>query len=371
MRLAIFHSESGVDPAIAELERQQALAICARLGELGQEVALVCERGSALAKAAGAAGLPFLETGRKSGPLALFKLWRWQRRIDKLAILAIGQQSMACAKRILAMRKPENTEAHLYFPHALPAGLAGKALARASNCFYGADHIGMEIERILAQGNADLPRPELVKLAPGIVLTDYANRKGGEPRQRFVFGMAGSLLPESGALLAVRAMSALWQHKDIPAWELRMFGSGPRFEEVMTEAENLGVLPRLSLLSDQPLAEVARHCDAWLAPGLADAEMPEVFWAGIAAGLPVIASASALHEQRVPDSGAILKINGHNPQELATAMLALMRDKKLRAQMAKAAGAARERTGVAAMAASICARLLATMPEKAISSKAQ
>ena len=102
---------------------------------------------------------------------------------------------------------------------------------------------------------------------------------------RFIFGMSDALAPRSGAIMVMRAMAAIWQRHDLPAWEVRACGGGPRFQEVLEEAENLGVQSRLCLLNEQDLPEMLRPCRAWIAPGSAPDETPETLGAGMAAGM--------------------------------------------------------------------------------------
>ena len=56
--------------------------------------------------------------------------------------------------------------------------------------------------------------------------------------------MGESLAPRSGAQLVTRAMAAIWQRDDLPPWEVRMLGGGPRFQEVLEakKADGIGKL---------------------------------------------------------------------------------------------------------------------------------
>ena len=116
---------------------------------------------------------------------------------------------------------------------------------------------------------------------------------------RFVFGLADALTPRSGAQVVMRAMAAIWQRDDLPPWEVRALGGGPRLAEILDEAENLGVASRLSMLNEQYLPEVLPRCHAWIAPGSSPEELPESLWGGVAAGLPLLCSQSPLHLERL------------------------------------------------------------------------
>ncbi|MDE7370579.1 MAG: glycosyltransferase, partial [Desulfovibrio sp.] len=185
-------------------------------------------------------------------------------------------------------------------------------------------------------------------LAPGLPLADYPPApETGRP----VFGMGESLAPHSGALAVVRAMAALWQREDLPPWEVRMFGAGPRFAEILHEAESLGVAGRLAILGEQP-PEVLAQCSAWLAPGTSPEEVPQTLWAGTALGVPLICALSPLHRERLAGAPphAALRIRESDPQALARAMIAVMRDERLRARLRRAGESLRPGIGLEAMA---------------------
>lgn len=285
-----------------------------------------------------------------SGLLDYFRLWRWLRAHDRMLLVAIGSQSLKLAKRLFRMHKKGASLLACVFEDPLPPTLTRREIAPANLCICSSAYARNALEAAT--------QTECVIAAPGIDLESYATRAGvAASKERIVFGMAQSLQPQSGALLLIRAMSALWQHHDIHPWEARLFGSGPRFEEIMAEAEKMGVLPRLAILGDQPLGEVSRLCHIWLAPGDSPVENPETLWAGIAAGLPVICADSPLHCERAWNRAAFLQVSNDNPQELAKAMLALARDRELAQKIAQAGMQMRPEIGFGAMAARICQAL--------------
>lgn len=326
-------------------ETGYALAIASALNGAGYTPWLICNAESPLAFAP--VPVPRLCLKDK-GLAAFFKLWQWQRRQENMLVIAVGEGSLKHAVRLFRMGKKLNRRLAAAFLTLPPGKDCAKLLGNASKCICGSQFIINRVGEILDQAKN---KPDLIHVAPGIDLSSYPDapapwQEGG----RFVFGMAGSLMPQSGALLAVRAMSALWQNEDVPPWEVRMFGSGPRYAEIVDEAASLGVLSRLSVLDDQPLGEVSSHCHVWLAPGIAPDELPPTLWAGFAAGLPVICAKSWLHKERVRDKSAVLSIGPENPQEMARAMLGLMRDPALRKRMAKASWNQRSEISIAAMA---------------------
>lgn len=211
----------------------------------------------------------------------------------------------------------------------------------------------------------------LTLLAPGMSLDDFSpaaecekssaehSDSGDTEPERFVFGLADALTPRSGAQVVMRAMSAIWQRDDLPPWEVRALGGGPRLAEILDEAESLGVASRLSILNEQHLPDVLPRCHAWIAPGSSPEEPPDNLWAGVAAGLPLLCSQSPLHLERLslegskPQSAALL-VEENDPQALAKAMIDLMQNADLRRDLVRGGQALRPLVGLEAFAARAC-----------------
>lgn len=355
-----------VDAALkaARMEEEQALALGLAMRDGGRLAPLlVCRRGSWLHARAAELGIPLLVTGGLNSSLFWPRLFFWQRRHKRLLIQTIGAGSVAFGRRVLALRRKGSALlSHAFFLRPPQArDCRGRAMRLAGHILCGSSHVRDCLLDAWEGGKGTPgPRPELHLLAPGIPLEEF-RPDGVEPDAtgpaRFVLGMGSSLAPRSGALLVVRAMAALWQREDLPAWELRMFGSGPRFHEVLREAENLGVASRLCILDDQPPAEALAHCRAWLAPGSSPEELPATLWAGFAAGLPVICTQSALHRERLAHApaAAALRVEEQDPQALARAMIAVMRDERLRRRLSMAGSALAATADIRTMAARACA----------------
>lgn len=356
----------GTDPArLARLEAEQALAMARSLRDGGRLAPLlVCRRGSRLHGEAVALGLPVLAVSGGGDVAAHARLWLWQRRHKALLIQTVGAEAVGFGHRVLRMRKNGSALlSHAFFvrPPA-PECCRSRAMRAAARVFCGSEHVRRRIREIWeAMPEKRRPAAALDVLAPGIALADYRPEPAppvAGAAHRFVFGMGESLAPRSGALLMARAMAALWQRDDLPPWEVRMFGSGPRFEEILREAADLGVASRLCILGDQPPADALRHCGAWVAPGTSPEELPQTLWAGVAAGLPVICAQSALHRERLAGAPAAtaLRVEENDPQALARAMIGVMRDERLRARMRQAEEQFRPAIGLEAMAERFRAR---------------
>lgn len=242
-------------------------------------------------------------------------------------VCGIGGPSLRLARRLYKMGPRQQRKLAGIFLLEAPSRDQKALLANAAVCICGSSFIAREL------GQISVP---ILQTAPAVDVAAYRTGRPWETGSRFIFGMGGSLLPHSGALLAVRAMAALWQHEELPPWEVRMFGGGDRFKEVMEEAGKLGVLPRLAILGEQALPEAAGLCHVWLSPGISDTEMPWVLWAGFAARIPVICAESPLHRERLGGQKGAMSISADNPQEMARAMLNTMRDADLRERLVAA-----------------------------------
>ena len=364
--------------ALARLEAAQALAMALALRDDGEVSPLVvCRRGSWLSAEATARGVPVLAVSGPGDVAAHVRLWRWQRAHAPLLIQTVGAEAAGLGRRVLGMCRKGSALLSHAFPVRLPAAdqRAGRAMRAAACIFCGSDLMREDVRELWAAlPEKRRPGARLEVLAPGIPLAAYPPEgepwPGTAPGRRFIFGMGESLSPGSGALAMVRAMAALWQREDLPPWEVRMFGSGPRFAEVLAEAESLGVAARLCILGDQPPDEALRQCAAWVAPGTSPDELPQTLWAGVAAGLPLICARSPLHRERLSGMPAAtaLRVPEKDPQALARAMIAVMRDGRLRARLREAGERARPGVGLLAMAGryrAFCAELATRLEERA------
>ena len=299
------------------------------------------------------------------------RLWNRQRRHKKLLIQTVGEEALALGRRVLRMRPSGSALlAHAFFlrPPA-PERCKSKEMRAARYILCGSKHVQ---NRILAAWEQApdaaapvvppiVPADALPLLPPGICLEgfDPPSPFREEEGRHFIFGMGESLAPRSGAQLVARAMAAIWQRDDLPPWEVRMLGGGPRFQEVLEEAAALGVESRLCLLNEQYAPDVLRNCHAWLAPGSSPEEAPETLWSGFAAGLPVICSRSGLHLERLggPDQAqnAALTVEENDPQALAKAMIEIMQDAEPRHRLAQCGRALAPSIGLQHMADQACA----------------
>lgn len=319
MRVLLLVAHGAEDPA-AQAERQldleHAIAICQRLSERGRATPfLALERDTALAHETAVSELPhrFIGAGIIGASFSLWGILR-QLRGETFCIVAFGMRALRLGRQIQRLaRKSALALAPVFLLRADPG-----FRARQGDIFLCGSRT---VARQLDNGPQKQNPAAMLICQPGIVFEPLERC----PATHFVFGMAQSLEPESGALTVVRAMACLWQREDLPAWEVRMYGGGPRYAEILGAARVLGVESRLCLLGHQWMPGALAQCSAWLAPGSSTAEHPATLWQGVACALPVIASKSPLHLERLEIlPGAALLVPERDPQALAHAMISIL-----------------------------------------------
>ena len=376
----------GLLPGEARAEQEQALALARGMRDAGRWAPLiVCRRESWLAERAQELGLPCVTLGQGGAAwtFARLRLWWRFRRQKHLLIQTLGTESVSWGARLAAWRRPFGERATL-LAHAFAVrppsaeflrSRRSRDLLAARKIFCGSEHVRERLNDAI--GNEDssavgLPGERLERFLPCVdadrLRTEKTPRREGA---NFVFAMTESFLPQSGALPVLQGMllpqrlqrerpgqrhlhrphrlqhqgayAPRQQQTDLPPWEVRLYGNGSRSGEIWEEARALGVESRLCLLGPQPLAEALRRCDVWLAPGQADAEVPSTFWAGFAAGLPVIYSLSHLHREFLGHDRPSFPLSAVSPEKLAEAMRRSLLDADVRArsaaQVVKAAAA--------------------------------
>ena len=367
----------------ARIEEEHALALATAMRDGGRMAPmLLCLKGSHMHGRAQELNLPVMAVGGPGAdnPLTLLRLWHWQRRHKFLLVQTVGEAAMPLGRRMLTLRPAGSTLLCHAFPHRAPHAdiCAEKSMLAAHRILCGTEHARARIAKsVLLQAEQangvstwrgpkkrELPLPGdvLPIIAPGMNTENYepapdwaCSTGSGFPQRHFVFCVGDALTPRSGVHLVVRAMAAMWQREDLPKWEVRAVGGGPRFQEVLDEAEGLGVASRLCLLNEQNLPQVLRSCHAWIAPGASPDEIPESLGAGLAAHLPVICSESPLHRQRLAQAPqAAYMVAEDDAQALAKAMIDIMTDAGQRRSIVENGNPLRPQLGFDAFAANVC-----------------
>lgn len=208
------------------------------------------------------------------------RLWLWQRKHKHLLVQTFGEGGMPLGRRVLTMRPPASTLlSHAFLLRApRPEVCFGKGMLAAHKILCGSTYVRDRIAKAsgITEGetawrgpkNRTLPLTDdtLTLAAPGMSIEGFepAPEWPAEPAedQRFVFCMGDALTPRSGAHIVIRAMAAIWQRARFTPMGSTCRRGGPRFQEVLDEAESLGVQSRLCLLNEQSLPHLLRTCHA-------------------------------------------------------------------------------------------------------------
>ncbi len=145
--------------------------------------------------------------------------------------------------------------------------------------------------------------------------------------QRFIFMAFEQLEDDAGLDVLLKAMAALWQYPDLPEWEVRVVGAGSRFDALLQEAQALGVAPRLGLFGEQPIDYMAPSAHTIVSPQTHHAGNLKALMIAWSYALPLIFT-QVPASMEVANTHNALPIPPNDPQSLAAAMIACMRDKE-------------------------------------------
>ncbi|MDR0466822.1 MAG: glycosyltransferase family 4 protein [Deltaproteobacteria bacterium] len=284
---------------------------------------LICRKRSYLADKAASEKLPMLALGSDwhLHPFSWLRIWLRLRKHRHVVLQSFGGQASALAYLLAVRRKPGRTvvtHTHFFAPR-MPQKWAQKSNEAADCIVCGSTTIAQLVQR-----ESGVQSSKLRVLPPGAEnagYPDHVPQRDG----RIAICMPGALAEGFGQESLVHAMAALWQVEDLPPWEVRLMGSGPKFQFLLDEAQKLGVLDRLAILGDQDPREVLPHCRALVLPTGELVYAPGLGY-GWAAGLPVICPALPAVFELTQDKVNVLHVAPDNPQALASAILRIIRD---------------------------------------------
>ena len=143
---------------------------------------------------------------------------------------------------------------------------------------------------------------------------------------RLKMAALGPLIADSGHAVLLEALALFKTAHPELAWELRLAGEGPLFEQILSQAGTSGIGEHMAFLGPQRPCDVLPHCDMLIAPDLRGENGCEaVKWAW-AAGLPVICSDLPVHMEMVSDGENGRLVPRENAAALAEALAALRDD---------------------------------------------
>jgi glycosyltransferase involved in cell wall biosynthesis len=148
-------------------------------------------------------------------------------------------------------------------------------------------------------------------------------------------GYVGRLVPEKGLLVLFEALKQL-----AGDWVLRLIGAGQLRASLEHLGVALGMAARVHFTGSLPHSDVAAHMrdlDVLVLPSLTTPRWKEQFGhvliEAMALGVPVVGSDSGAIPEVIGEAGLIVPEN--DPKALCAALAQLLRDKSLRAHLAK------------------------------------
>ena len=153
--------------------------------------------------------------------------------------------------------------------------------------------------------------------------------------ERLTIAALGPLVADSGQAVLLEALALFKAAHPGLAWELRLAGEGPLFEQILRQAGAAGIGEHMAFLGPQRPCDVLPHCDMLIVPDLRGENGCEaVKWAW-AAGLPVICSDLPVHAEMVSDGENGRIVPREDAAALAQALAALRGDSDLQRKLAQ------------------------------------
>lgn len=201
-------------------------------------------------------------------------------------------------------------------------------------------------EGIRSQSVQDGLKPELVVTIPNGIQLSPVEKKSvevflkntGIPAGCTILLAVGRLVYEKAYEVLIQAMELVV--KESPNVVLVVAGSGVLREELQRLIETLHLTEKIRLLGDrQDVADLMANADVFVMPSRSEG-MPMALLEAMGAGLPVVATRVGGLGEVVEDHSQGILVPAEDSQELAKAILELLRDPALRSRLG---GNARQR----------------------------
>lgn len=306
---------------------------------------ICCPRNSPLARKAREHSLPLLALwgDSASNPLTLLRLWLLTRSSLHCLIHTFSPVAAVVGARLLRLRPPQSSLLLHNFSSRLALAEKGKEREPLPACWHVAHKVlcanQSELQLLLEAG---LVQSQIACLPAGVDTQALSAARGqvapvgacdpqggAAPAQRYIIASVTGRYSSSAHSVLLKAMAALWQREDLPAWEIRIIGACPNFQALLDEATALGVQSRLALLDDQPLTETLPLCHAVVAPSTSIQGSLPVMAAAWALGLPLLCPALPTNQEWARHEENALLYRAEDPQQLAVCLKRLMHNPEL------------------------------------------
>ncbi|MCC5868994.1 MAG: glycosyltransferase [Gammaproteobacteria bacterium] len=332
---------------------RQVLYLMQGLAERGFDNVLVCARGSAVASAAAnIARVVTLPWRGEADALAALRLLRVVREEAPAILHAHSRRgadwftALAAAKSgvpAVVSRRVDNVE-------------TGRLVRWKYRQYRAVIAISAAIAGVLRETLGDgLPPLRLVHsavdsqaFAPGGDRAWLAAQFGLDPNEPII-AMVAQFIPRKGHALLLDALPAVWQRH--PGLQCLLLGRGPEQARIEAQVEARGWTSRVRLPGFRSdMARILPALDMLVHPALTEGLGVALLEAG-ACGIPVVAAAAGGIPEVIEDGRTGLLVPPGASEPLAAAMLRVLEDPALAAQLGRAARLRVERDfSIAAMA---------------------
>lgn len=164
--------------------------------------------------------------------------------------------------------------------------------------------------------------------------SDQASNQAVDP-DRLKIAALGPLTADSGHAILLEALAQFNAAHPNLAWELRLAGGGPLFEDILRQAGVAGIGERMAFLGPQRPCDVLPQCDMLIAGDLRGENGCEAIKQAWAAGLPVLCSDLPVHAEMVRHRENGLLAPREDAEALAGRLSELWSDAALRSRLAR------------------------------------
>ncbi len=296
--------------------QKELLSLALRLQKQGLNPHIFCLPSSELMQKAKQYGLPIwpISNGIKPSFKGVWNVFWKQKKSVPLCIHTFTENCLPIANRIAKLRK-ENSTLMLHSCYDLPnkPKKLAKYWANPKKIIYPSKFAAGE----WAKEGINPSQVHIIHTASQALISQE-----DKTTKRWIFIANESLEQSSGIDFLLKAMSALWQHPHLPDWEVRIIGSGPLFDQLLNEAQSLGVESRLAMLGDQKL-DVLLKAHVMVCPFVEGQGNLSALMNAWNVGMPIICTMVNAHMEIANTNNALL-VPEADPQRLAAAMIELM-----------------------------------------------
>ena len=311
--------------------QRQVLYLAQAAKTEGMDASVACVRSSPLEEAAASQGIPVIPLPGRSGlnPVS-FVLLRRELRKKPGSVLHTQDARSALLGALLKQCSPSLFflvhSRRVAYPlrNAFSAWKYTKADALAA--------VSGEIRRMLVDGGV---LPEKIRVIHSGIDPALYSRRTGHAEQVFRFGMIGALTPQKGHAVLLDAVACLMRESGLPEWRVEIAGEGPLRGEIERAIRAANAQDRVRLPGYVPGREFLPELDALLVPSAHGEGSSAALKEAWATGLPVIVSDLSSNLELVTPEVNGLSFTAGKGEDLAQAMIRVLRDAPLRESLVK------------------------------------